>query len=178
MTLLDSIVLVDENDNQIGVAEKLYAYQRGLRHRAFSACIIHRVTNNMLIQKRSILKYHIPSLWSNSCCSHPRPCEDVVSSAQRRIKEELSINLSDLSHCGIYPYTLKVGNNSMENEVDHVLVGYTDIEQAPFNTVEVEECAWISIKFLHSYLTPHLTKYTLWFSGVLEKVLSKYNLLR
>ena len=74
---LERIVLVDASDTEIGTAAKLDGHRRGLMHRALSVIVRDRA-GRMLLQKRQIGKYHSGGLWTNTCCSHPRPGEPVA----------------------------------------------------------------------------------------------------
>jgi len=87
----EMVILVDKNDKQIGIEEKMTAHRQGLRHRAFSIFIFDS-KSRLLLQKRSASKYHSPNLWSNTCCSHPRPGESTEIAAHRRLQEEIGIN--------------------------------------------------------------------------------------
>src|SRR5688572_21960475 len=82
------VILVDEKDNETGVIEKMKAHEQGLLHRAFSVFIFNS-KGEMLLQQRALHKYHSGGLWSNACCSHPRPGEDITSAATRRLEEEM-----------------------------------------------------------------------------------------
>jgi isopentenyl-diphosphate delta-isomerase len=84
------VILVDENDIQIGQAGKMEVHQKGLLHRAFSIFIFNS-QGEMLLQQRVLDKYHSGGLWSNACCSHPAPGEEILQAANRRLKEELGI---------------------------------------------------------------------------------------
>ena len=71
----DLVILVDEQDRELGAMEKLAAHERGgTRHRAFSVFIVDP-QGRWLLQRRAAGKYHFPGLWTNACCSHPRPGE-------------------------------------------------------------------------------------------------------
>ena len=85
------VILVDEFDNQIGVMEKIQAHREGVLHRAFSI-LIYNTKGEMLLQQRAENKYHSGGLWTNACCSHPKPGEEVLSAAHRRLKDELNID--------------------------------------------------------------------------------------
>lgn len=69
---MQHVILVDKNDQQIGIEEKLKAHQEGLLHRAFSIFIFNKKTE-FLLQQRASTKYHSPLFWSNTCSSHPQP---------------------------------------------------------------------------------------------------------
>ena len=86
--LCEKVILVDKNDNQLGLMEKIEAHEKAILHRAFSVFILNE-NNELLLQKRGINKYHSPGLWTNTCCSHPRNGEDVIDAGIRRLKEEM-----------------------------------------------------------------------------------------
>ena len=91
------VILVDQNDNVIGQAEKMSAHRQGLCHRAFSVFVLKTTSQGweVLLQQRALGKYHSPGLWTNTCCSHPSPGEDIVAAAQRRLQEEFGFSLSE-----------------------------------------------------------------------------------
>src|ERR1700753_227799 len=84
----ESVILVDETDTPLGQMEKISAHRQALLHRAFSVFIFSR-KGEMLLQRRAEGKYHSPGLWTNTCCSHPRPGEDTRDAAIRRLQEEM-----------------------------------------------------------------------------------------
>ena len=85
------VILVDKNDTPLGVMEKMEAHKKGLLHRAVSAFIFNE-KGEMLLQKRAESKYHSAGLWTNACCSHPRPKESLEQATHRRLLEELCID--------------------------------------------------------------------------------------
>src|SRR5688572_2367880 len=89
--LKEEVILVDETDKETGTMEKLEAHRKGLLHRAFSVFIFND-QGEMLLQKRAATKYHSAGLWTNACCSHPRPGEATLSAANRRLKEEMGLD--------------------------------------------------------------------------------------
>ena len=89
----EEVILVNEQDEQTGTIEKMEAHRKALLHRAFSIFIFN-TRGEMLLQQRALGKYHSPGLWTNTCCSHPRPGEGVESAAARRLKEEMGIETS------------------------------------------------------------------------------------
>ena len=89
---MNEVILVDEQDAEIGVSEKLKAHQLGLLHRAFSIFIFNS-KNELLIQQRAQGKYHSGGLWTNTCCSHPLPKMDLVECAKQRLLEEMGLQV-------------------------------------------------------------------------------------
>jgi isopentenyl-diphosphate delta-isomerase len=117
----DRVILVDENDDEIGACDKAMAHERSRLHRAFSIFLVDR-QGRILLQRRSLEKYHSGGLWANSCCGHPRPREDTLSAATRRLREELGI-ASALERRFVARYRAQVGAGMEENEIAHVYFG-------------------------------------------------------
>ena len=117
MTATELVILVDENDREIGSAEKLHAHRENLRHRAFSIFILRNKANpEILLQQRAAEKYHSANLWTNTCCSHPRPGEDLLLAGQRRLKEELGFSVP-LTSLGWFHYIAHFENGLAANEM-------------------------------------------------------------
>ena len=93
----DKVILVDENDVQLGLMDKLEAHEKGMLHRAFSIFVFND-KNELLIHKRASGKYHSGGLWTNTCRSHPRENEDIISAGNRRLVEEMGFNTNLESH--------------------------------------------------------------------------------
>ncbi|MBU0744369.1 MAG: diphosphomevalonate decarboxylase [Gammaproteobacteria bacterium] len=170
------IVLVDENDVEIGVSEKLAAHIQGRLHRAFSVIILRERDGKVetLLQQRSAIKYHSANLWSNACCGHPMPGESIVTAAERRLREEMGFGVS-LKEIGDFTYRAKLINvDLIENEFDHVLVGFSDLEEIPFSISEVQDYRWIEVSELQQELKDYPEKYTVWLPPVVDLLVRKY----
>jgi len=166
MTATEYVVLVDNNDREIGQAEKIEAHEKCLLHRAFSIFIFRG--EKLLLQQRALHKYHSPGLWTNTCCSHPRSGEDIISAGQRRLQEELGFNVP-LKDLGWFHYTAHFPNGLSENEIDHVLIGSMTAEtKIILNSEEVHAIRWIAIKDLESELASHPAKFTPWLKQALD----------
>jgi len=115
--LKESVALVDEHDQMYGTMDKLAVHQKGMLHRALSVFIFN-TDGELLLQQRAFGKYHSEGLWSNTCCSHPRLGEDIIDAANRRLQEEmgLNVNLSQVFH---FIYRADMGNGFTEHEYDH-----------------------------------------------------------
>tara|TARA_B100000941_G_scaffold196802_1_gene142685 strand:- start:740 stop:1258 length:519 start_codon:yes stop_codon:yes gene_type:complete len=157
---MESVILVDEKDNQVGLMPKLEAHQKGLLHRAFSVFIFNS-DYKLLLQKRASSKYHSGGLWTNTCCSHPRDGEDVIDAANRRLNEEMGIKTS-LRKVFDFIYTAELDNNLIENEFDHVFYGVYDIDPI-INKEEAEDFKWVDMKTLKNDIENNKDQYTVWF---------------
>ncbi len=88
---MERVILVDKDDTPTGVEEKLKAHELALLHRAFSVFIFND-KGELMLQRRALHKYHSPGLWTNTCCSHPRPGETTLEAAHRRLMEEMGFD--------------------------------------------------------------------------------------
>lgn len=168
MTATEHVVLVDPEDNPIGTAEKIAAHQKGLCHRAFSIFIFRQsVTTEILLQQRALSKYHSPGLWTNTCCSHPRPDENIIQAGERRLQEEMGIK-TPLNSIGKFHYIAHFANGLIENEVDHVLIGTLTDESFEVNSAEVNDYRWISLPDLHQELAQFPDQFTPWLKQALK----------
>lgn len=164
----DYVILVDENDNELGVEEKLKAHiDGGKLHRSFSIFVFNDSTRLML-QKRSYDKYHSGGLWSNTTCSHPRPGEIVIEAANRRLQEEMGFDC-ELKEEFKFIYKASLDNGYTEHEIDHVLIGAYSGDPL-INKEEVSDWKWADVAWLCKdiELNPH--NYTYWLKIALEKI--------
>ena len=119
--MFNRVVLVDQNNNEIGTEDKLDAHKKGLLHRAFSIFIFND-NNQILLQKRSDVKYHSAGLWSNTCCSHPYNDKPLVQYANDRLFQEMGIQ-ANLKEFFSFVYKTEFSNALIEFEYDHVFFG-------------------------------------------------------
>lgn len=159
----DMLMLVDGLDREIGAATKLQAHVEGTLHRAFSVVLVRdgETGPELLLAKRSMLKYHSGGLWANSCCSHPRVGEDVIEAAYRRVPEELGCEAVNLHEACAFVYHATFDNGLIEHEFDHVVVGRCKGEVIP-NPAEASEARWVSFDELAAELADEPHKFAVW----------------
>ncbi|MEO9967090.1 MAG: isopentenyl-diphosphate Delta-isomerase [Reichenbachiella sp.] len=168
---MEEVVLVDEKDNVIGRSEKLEAHRQGHLHRAFSIFIFN-TKGRMLLQQRAADKYHSGGLWTNACCSHPRPDESTPEAANRRLKEELNME-AVLEFMFSFQYKAAFENGLIEHELDHVFVGTSD-ESPTLNTDEATAYKYVSTDELLIDINIRPEAYTFWFKEIVDKVINNY----
>lgn len=167
----EEVILVDENNNELGVEEKMKAHEEGKLHRAFSIFIFNS-KKELLLQRRASSKYHCGGLWTNTCCSHPRPGEKIIDAAKRRLKEEMGIITEDVWNVTSFVYKAILGNGLTEHEYDYVLVGNYN-ESPRLNPKEADGWKWVTLEELKKDIKENAEHYTPWFRIILEKYLSK-----
>jgi isopentenyl-diphosphate delta-isomerase len=167
----ESIILVDEQDRPVGYDEKLRAHQNGGRlHRAFSVFIFD-AAGRMLLQRRSVKKYHFGGLWTNACCSHPRKGQSVAEAARLRLRQEFGIDVPDLAEAFSFVYRAEDPSSGLtEHEFDHVLCGQFEGEPRP-NSDEIDEWTWVDMDELAEDVRRHPERYTPWFKVALDRVM-------
>lgn len=163
----ERVVLVDENDQQIGTEDKLAAHQKGMLHRAFSIFVFSR-TGDLLLQQRAKGKYHSELLWTNTCCSHPRPEEDILAAAHRRLQEEMGFDC-ELREKFLFTYKAVLDHGITEYEIDHVFFGTYDGE-VKSDPSEAADWKWISLDELARELDDNSAAYTAWLKNCFHKV--------
>jgi isopentenyl-diphosphate delta-isomerase len=170
-----SVILVDKDDRQIGVAGKMEAHHKGRLHRAVSVFVINS-NGEWILQRRAFDKYHSNGLWTNTCCTHPYPGETAADAALRRLKEEMGIGCT-MVELFTFIYKEKLENELTEHELDHVFFGITD-DVPVINTAEVEEWEAVSFANLHDDIKKNPSGYTYWFRKIYEKVNDSINQLK
>ena len=165
-SMKEQVVLVSENDEKLGLMEKMQAHENGILHRAFSVFLFNE-KGEMLLQKRSANKYHSPNQWTNAVCSHPRNNETYLEGAQRRLMEELGIQ-AELSQKFHFIYKADVGQNLWEHELDHVFTGDFNGE-VKINPEEVSEVRYISMENLEKEMIESPAHFTEWFKIILKE---------
>ncbi len=163
----NKVIIVDALDNEIGLEEKIRAHKLGLLHRAFSVFVFNS-KNELLLQKRSLSKYHSPGLWSNTCCSHPVFRGNIKEQAEKRLMHEMGIS-SNLKEKFSFVYRAELGNGLIEHEFDHVFFGFSDKDPSP-NKDEVMAWKWVSLKSLNKDIKLNPGKYTVWIKICLGKI--------
>ncbi|MBA4168640.1 MAG: isopentenyl-diphosphate Delta-isomerase [Chitinophagaceae bacterium] len=154
------LILVDEMDRPIGTMDKMEVHQKGLLHRAFSVFIFNS-QGEMLLQQRADEKYHSPGLWTNACCSHPGPGEEVADAAARRLNEELGFE-TPLRELFSFTYRAQFDNGLIEHEYDHVFVGMYD-GKINADRSEVKNHEYLSLQQISNGLIEEPEQYTFWF---------------
>lgn len=160
MTTEKEVVLVNERDESLGTMEKMDAHRKGVLHRAFSIFIFNS-KGEMLLQQRARNKYHSGGLWTNACCSHPGPGEEVAAAAERRLREEMGFSVA-LEKIFDFIYRSDMENGLTEHEFDHVYAGFYDGDIRP-DKEEVQDYCYKSMDEIKQNLQSHPNYYTAWF---------------
>ena len=164
---MEHVILVDENDQQIGLMEKMEAHEKGLLHRAFSVFIFND-ENQLLLQQRAKDKYHSGGLWTNTCCSHPRDGESLLDAGKRRLHEEMGFSCP-IETVFSFIYKAELDNNLIEHELDHVLIGNYNEAPKP-NPDEVMDWKYVDLEWVVEDMKANPENYTAWCRIVFDNV--------
>jgi isopentenyl-diphosphate delta-isomerase len=166
----DYVILVNTNDEEIGSMEKMDAHRQALLHRAFSVFVFN-TDRQLLIHRRAFDKYHSAGLWTNTCCSHPRPGEATIEAAYRRLQEEMGFTCP-LEKSFEFIYKTELEDGLYEHEFDHVFTG--EFSGVPdINPDEVSEWKYISLAELEMDVNAHPEKYSVWFRIALPRIIEQ-----
>ncbi|KAA3663288.1 MAG: isopentenyl-diphosphate Delta-isomerase, partial [Calditrichaeota bacterium] len=163
----DNVILFNENDQEIGIEEKLTAHKSGKLHRAFSIMLFNKA-GELLLQQRAFTKYHSGGLWTNTCCSHPRPGEATDQAAKRRLCEELGIH-GTFKEIFNFIYRTNFDDGLIEHELDHVFVGEYEGAVHP-DPKEVHAVRWQRLDDMYDEMKSHPERFTVWFKIMLDKL--------
>lgn len=167
----EKVVLVDKNDKEIGIEEKIKTHREGKLHRSFSIFVLNS-KGELLLQKRAKAKYHSGELWANTCCSHPRPGEPIEAAMHRRLKEEMGFDC-ELKKIFDFIYKIKFDDTLYENEFNNVFVGEVDGELAMSpNPREVDDWKWIGLEELEKDIEKNPDDYAYWLRISIDRVIS------
>ncbi|QXP79696.1 MULTISPECIES: isopentenyl-diphosphate Delta-isomerase [Winogradskyella] len=162
----EQVILVDENDKQIGLMPKMEAHEKALLHRAFSVFVFND-KKELMLQQRALHKYHTPGLWTNTCCSHQRDGESNLEAGKRRLQEEMGF-VTELEEKTSFIYKAPFENGLTEHEYDHIMVGYYNDEPV-VNLDEVASWKWMTLEAVKTDILEKPEIYTAWFKIIFEK---------
>ena len=162
----EKVILVDTNDEPLGLMNKMEAHEQALLHRAFSVFVLND-KNEIMLQQRASHKYHSPLLWTNTCCSHQRAGESNIQAGKRRLEEEMGFK-TDLKELFHFIYKAPFDNGLTEHELDHVMIGYSN-QEPKINPEEVESWKWMKIEDIKNDMEIHPEIYTVWFKIIFDK---------
>ena len=165
---MEHVILVNEQDQQLGIMEKMAAHIVPRLHRAFSIFIFNS-KGELLLQQRALSKYHSPGLWTNTCCSHPRNGETMEQATSRRLMEEMGMTC-EMHEVFTFIYKAPVGLGLIEHEYDHVFFGQSDATPI-INTDEVESWKYMSLDDISSDMKAHPEQYTEWFKISFDEII-------
>jgi len=168
--MIEQVILVDEQDNPIGLMEKIEAHEKALLHRAFSVFIFND-KKELMLQQRAADKYHSPLLWTNTCCSHQRDGETNLEAGKRRLQEEMGF-VSELTEVFSFIYKAPFDNGLTEHELDHVMIGSFN-DEPNINKEEAASYKWMTLQAVKKDIEDTPEIYTAWFKIIFKESYDK-----
>lgn len=169
----EQVVLVDTNDQPLGLMPKMEAHKRGVLHRAFSVFVLND-KGELMLQQRALHKYHSPGLWTNTCCSHQRDGETNIGAGKRRLLEEMGF-VTELREVTSFIYKAPFDNGLTEHELDHIMIGHFN-DTPEINPEEVASWKWMPVEAVRDDIQKHPGNYTAWFIIIFEQFYEKIKL--
>lgn len=168
----EQVILVNDQDDQIGLMPKMEAHKKGVLHRAFSVFIFNS-KNELMLQQRAAHKYHSPLLWTNTCCSHQRDGETNIEAGTRRLSEEMGFTTA-LKEVTSFIYKAPFDNGLTEHEFDHVMTGFYEMDPV-INKEEVEAWKRMPVEAVKSDIESNPEIYTAWFKIIFKNFYTHIN---
>jgi isopentenyl-diphosphate delta-isomerase len=168
----EKVILVNSNDEPIGLMPKMEAHEKAVLHRAFSVFVVND-KNELMLQQRALEKYHSPGLWTNTCCSHQRDGEGNIEAGLRRLDEEMGFT-TPLEYLFNFIYKAPFDNGLTEHELDHVMLGRYEGDPV-INPEEVASWKWMNIEEINSDLKNNPDSYTVWFAIIFDRFYNHLN---
>jgi isopentenyl-diphosphate delta-isomerase len=168
----EKVILVNSNDEPIGLMPKMEAHEKAVLHRAFSVFVVND-KNELMLQQRALEKYHSPGLWTNTCCSHQRDGEGNIEAGLRRLDEEMGFT-TPLEYLFNFIYEAPFDNGLTEHELDHVMLGRYEGDPV-INPEEVASWKWMNIEEINSDLKNNPDSYTVWFAIIFDRFYNHLN---
>ena len=162
----EQVILVDTNDQPLGLMPKMEAHEKGVLHRAFSVFVLND-KGELMLQQRALHKYHSPGLWTNTCCSHQRDGETNIAAGKRRLYEEMGF-VTELREVTSFIYKAPFDNGLTEHELDHIMIG--NFNDTPnINPEEVASWKWMAVEAVRDDIKSNPENYTVWFIIIFEQ---------
>lgn len=138
------VVLLADDGTPIGTTAKATVHDADTPlHLAFS-CFLHDDAGRVLMTRRALGKRTWPGVWTNSFCGHPGPGEPFARAIERRAREELGCEVSDITEVlPDFRYRAVDASGVVENEICPVFTASTVDEPRP-NPDEVMELRWVT----------------------------------
>lgn len=168
----ESLILVDEDDNEIGNLSKDKCHHgQGRLHRAFSLFIFNG-DGDVLLQQRSRQKRLWPMYWSNACCSHPRRGEVMSEAVNRRLHQELGLT-SELEFLFKFIYQAQYDQAGAEHELCWVYLGRSS-NDIVVNANEIADWRFVSVQTLNHELATQPENFTPWMKLEWSRIQREY----
>lgn len=174
--------IVDENGNPTGeTISRAEAHQKGVRHRTAHIWIVrnNNGTNQVLLQKRAMIKDSFPGRFDTSSAGHIMAGDEIVESALRELEEELGIsaNENDLHYIDKFKIEYQKEFNGKlfcDNEIAFVFIynGEVDINSLKLQEEEIESVEWFDLEPTFNECLNHNQKFCVPIEGF--KIIKNY----
>jgi isopentenyl-diphosphate Delta-isomerase len=141
------VVLVDPAGQAVGTMPKAQVHGPDTPlHLAFSVYVFD-AGGRFLATRRALGKRTWPGVWTNSCCGHPAPGEEVAAAARRRLGQELGLRPGRLEPVlPDFAYRAMAHDGTVENELCPVFAAHLGGAEEPpvaADHGEVAEWRWV-----------------------------------
>ena len=161
---MEQIIIVDENDNCLGVEEKGKCHEGdGILHRAFLAMVFND-KGELLLARRSNKKKLWPGYWDGTVASHLFKGEDYAGATKRRLQQEIGLVTDEIEYLFKFQYKIGYKDLGTEHEICAVLkVSGIDPDVINPNNEEISEVKFVDPQILLNKFSDNKMSYAPWF---------------
>lgn len=156
MELID--VLTEDGQPTGEVQSRQTIHQKGSWHAAVDIFLVNH-QNQVLLQKRSLIKDSFPGLWEISCSGHVDRGETPQQAAIREIQEELGLSITpeQLQKIAVVNESNILKNGTyINNEIRSIYIIKLQDPPIIYEPQEISDIKWVSLDQLHElYQTNH-----------------------
>jgi isopentenyl-diphosphate delta-isomerase type 1 len=135
------VVLLDDRGRPEGTARKGDVHAAPAPYHLAFSCYAFGPSGRLLVTRRAATKRTWPGVWTNTCCGHPSPDEDLEAAVRRRLAQELGLQVVDLV-LALPDFAYRVRDGDVEeHELCPVYLARVRAE-VDADPEEVDEVAW------------------------------------
>ena len=150
------VVVVDENDNEIGSAMLAEVWQKGLYHRIVSVFVLDEDNRHMLLQQRSSKVGIYPNCWDQAAGGHVDEGQTYDQAAHNEVKEEIGLTRFKLETVNTIRTNSVLADGRIINRFDRIyavrIPKGTALEP---EAAEVAKLQWFTAQELKDRFTKH-----------------------
>lgn len=140
----DHVVLLDPQGRAVGSARKLDVHGSATPFHLATSCYVVRGDGRLLLTRRSAAKLTWPGSWTNACCGHPRPGEQLADATTRHMRDEIGLAPLQLRMAlPDFTYRATMPNGWVEHELCPVYIAEVDGEPT-LDPSEADAMEWVS----------------------------------
>jgi len=161
------IIVVDEDNKEVGTAEMSDAHKNGLIHRIVRIFLFNS-KGELFLQQRSYKMSSSPGLWDQSAGGHVDEGETNLEAAVRESEEEIGLKNTELEEAGTYYAETDQSVSGQTLKRFNILYTATSDSPLILDPYEVESGRWVKLEELDQLILEKPEDFTTGLVGALK----------